>query len=66
MCTIRKTTNEFISRMWTEIEENIHTDNAKIKRQIAEQYGIIYIFRRKEKKRLNQETLQRDLIFEFN
>ena len=46
MRAIRKATNEFVSRMWTEIEENIDIEDPEIKRNIAEGYGIIYVFRR--------------------
>lgn len=65
MRAIRKTTNDFISRMWTQIEESINTEDAKIKRQISQEYGLIYIFRRKEKKKLGSKELQRDLVFDF-
>jgi hypothetical protein len=66
MRTVRKSTNEFISRLWNEIEGNLPSEEAKIKRQMAEEYGIIYVFRRKEKKSLDSKILQRDLLFEFN
>lgn len=65
MQELRKTTNDFISQMWNEIEEGIKTENAKHKRQVAQEYGIVYIFRRKEKKTLTDKELQRDLLFEF-
>lgn len=65
MRAIRKTTNEFISKMWTEIEESIVVEDAKIKRQIAEEYGLIYVFRRNEKKKMKSKDLQRDLVFDF-
>jgi len=65
MQELRKTTNDFISQLWNEIEEEIITDNPKHKRQVAQEYGIIYIFRRKEKKKLTDKELQRDLLFDF-
>jgi len=65
MQEMRKSTNDFISQMWNEIEENIKSDIPKHKRQLAQEYGIVYIFRRKEKKVLNPKELQRDLLFEF-
>lgn len=65
MQTLRKTTNEFISKLWTEIEESIETESPKIKRQIAQEYGIVYVFRRNEKKKLTSKELQTDLLFEF-
>lgn len=65
MQELRKSTNEFIGNLWTEIEENIKTDSPKHKRQLAQEYGIVYVFRRKEKKKLTSKELQRDLLFEF-
>jgi hypothetical protein len=71
MRAIRKTTNEFISRMWSKIEENTTIEDAKVKRQILEEYGLVYIFRRSEKKKLKenpkefQKEMQRDLVFDF-
>lgn len=65
MREIRKTTNEFIAKMWTSIEENLEIEDQKIKRQIAQEYGIVYVFRRNEKKKLSSKELQRDLVFDF-
>jgi hypothetical protein len=65
MQDLRKQTNDFISQLWNEIEEGITTDIPKHKRQIAQEYGIVYIFRRKEKKTLTSKELQCDLLFDF-
>jgi hypothetical protein len=65
MQDLRKSTNDFISQLWNEIEEGIKTDNPKHKRQVAQEYGIVYIFRRKEKRKLTDKELQRDLLFDF-
>jgi hypothetical protein len=65
MQELRKSTNDFISELWNEIEEGIKTDNPKHKRQVAQEYGIVYIFRRKEKRKLTDKELQRDLLFDF-
>jgi len=65
MQELRKTTNDFISQLWNEVEEGITTDLPKHKRQIAQEYGLVYIFRRKEKKKLTDKDLQRDLLFDF-
>lgn len=62
---LRVSTNEFISGLWNEIEENVPGDNSKHKRQLAQEYGIVYVFRRNEKKKLKSEDLQRDLLFDF-
>jgi hypothetical protein len=65
MQELRKTTNDFISQLWNEIEEGIDTEVPKHKRQIAQDYGLVYIFRRKEKKTLTSKELQCDLLFDF-
>jgi hypothetical protein len=65
MQELRKSTNDFIGLLWNEIEENIKTDIPKHKRQLAQEYGIVYVFRRKEKKVMAPKEMQRDLLFEF-
>lgn len=65
MQDLRKSTNDFISRMWNEIEENVQIESAKLKRQVTQEYGIVYIFRKKEKKTLSSKELQHDLLFDF-
>jgi hypothetical protein len=65
MQELRKTTNDFICQLWNEVEEGITADLPKHKRQIAQEYGLVYIFRRKEKKKLTDKDLQRDLLFDF-
>lgn len=62
---LRKSTNDFIAKLWNEVEENIQADTEKHKRQVAQEYGIVYVFRRKERKKLKAEDLQRDLLFDF-
>lgn len=66
MQLLRKTTNEFICRLWNEIEENLGTLAPKHKRQRAQEYGIVYVFRRNEKKKLKTEGMQVDLLFDFS
>lgn len=65
MMTVRKSTNNFISRMWTEIEENIISDDVNEKRSTAQEYGIVYIYRRKEKREMEPKNLQQDLFLNF-
>jgi hypothetical protein len=66
MQKIRKITNDFIRLLWTEIEGNVGNGSSKHKRQQAQEYGVVYVFRGKEKKMLTSEDLQVDLLFEFN
>ncbi len=65
MKDIRISTNDFISKLWTEIEEHVNSTTPKHKRQQAQEYGIVYVFRRKEKKKLKASDLQVDLLFEY-
>ena len=62
---LRKSTNDFISRLWNEIENSIQSDSPKHHRQLTQEYGLVYVFRRNEKKKLKSEDLQRDLLFDF-
>lgn len=66
MQEVRKKTNDFISLLWNEIEQNLESDSPKHKRQLAQEYGVVYVFRRSEKKKMKSEGLQVDLMFEFN
>lgn len=61
----RISANEFIGELWSEIEENLNTDLPEQNRRQAEEYGVIYVFRRREKKKLKQAEFQTDLVFEF-
>jgi hypothetical protein len=62
----RKKTNDFISSLWTEIEDNLGDLPPHHKRQKGQEYGIVYVFRRNEKKKLKVQGMQVDLLFDFN
>jgi hypothetical protein len=66
MVTLRRETNSFISKLWTEIEDNVENITPRQKRQRAEEYGVVYVYRRNEKKRIRSEGIQVDLLFDFN
>lgn len=63
---LRRTVNEFISRMWTEIEERVSESEPHEKREKCREYGIVYVLRRNEKKKLEAEGRQVDLQYDFN
>ena len=57
MQTLRKTTNDFIAQFWTEIETFLEMEamTQEQKRQLAEEFGIVYVLRRKERKLLAKQ-----------
>jgi len=58
MQALRKTTNEFIAQLWTEIENHLELEagSAEEKRKLAEEFGIVYVLRRKERKLLEKKS----------
>ena len=62
---MRETADGLIRDLWNEIELHYQYLSPKHKRQKAKDYGIVYIYRRNELKRLNPEELQTDLVFEL-
>lgn len=60
MQTLRKTTNDFIAQLWTEIETHIEMEaiSPEQKRKMAEEFGIVYVLRRKERKQLAKQVQQ--------
>jgi len=57
MQTLRKTTNDFIAQFWTEIETYLEMEVMSLeqKRVLAEEFGIVYVLRRKERKQLAKQ-----------
>ncbi len=60
MQQLRKVTNDFIAQLWTEIESHIELEarTEDEKRRIGEEFGIVYVLRRKERKLLAQQKEQ--------
>lgn len=60
MQQLRKTTNDFIAQLWTEIENHLELEagSEEEKRNLAEEFGIVYVLRRKERKLLQQQKAQ--------
>ncbi len=61
MQELRKTTNEFIAQLWTDIEEHLETEvgSPEQKRKLAAEFGVVYVLRRKERKLLEQQQKTR-------
>jgi len=57
MQELRKSTNEFIAQLWTDIEEHLEmeAETPEQKRKVAAEFGIVYVLRRKERKLLEQK-----------
>jgi hypothetical protein len=57
MQILRKTTNEFIAQLWTDIESHLEQEatTSEQKRALAKEFGIVYVLRRKERKALEQQ-----------
>jgi hypothetical protein len=62
---LRETADKLIRQLWNEIELNYQYMSPKHKRQLTKAYGIVYIYRKKELRKLNPEEMQTDLIFEM-
>lgn len=56
MQQLRKSTNEFIAQLWTDIEEHLETEagSPEQKRKLAAEFGVVYVLRRKERKLLEK------------
>lgn len=60
MQQLRKTTNDFIAQLWTEIENQLELEagSEEEKRALAEEFGIVYVLRRKERKLLQKQNVE--------
>ncbi|MFV0592279.1 MAG: hypothetical protein ACK5M7_12905 [Draconibacterium sp.] len=61
MQQLRKTTNDFIAQLWTEIENHLELEagSEEEKRKLAEDFGIVYVLRRKERKLLQKQQAEK-------
>ena len=60
---LREQADELVQTMWNEVENSmIHlTDDAK--REKASEYGIVYVYRSSEQKKMEVESLQQSIVF---
>ncbi len=61
---MREEADELILRIWNEIEEHFINLPEERKRKEAQEYGVIYFFRPKEKKKIEAMKLQQNFDFE--
>jgi hypothetical protein len=49
--------------MWNEVENSMIQLSDDEKREKASQYGIVYVFRASEQKKMEVENLQQSIVF---
>jgi len=64
---LRKEVDQLILQLWNEIEAHFEHLSDQIKREKSEEFGLVYILRRKEKQRLNEQTrqIEKDKLLEL-
>ena len=60
---MRDEADKIIQQLWNEVEEKFAALPSEMRREKAEQYGLIYVYRQSELKRLEAEKLQTNLNF---
>lgn len=63
MQEMRDKADVLIQQIWNEIEGSFSTLSPEIRRENARQYGITYVYRASEQKKMEAEKLQTNLIF---
>ena len=63
MAELREEADQLIQDMWNEVEETYSHLPEEIKREKAREYGVVYVYRTSEIKRLEAEKLQRNIVF---
>ena len=60
---LREQADELIQTMWNEVEESMQHLSDDERREKASQYGIVYVFRASEQKKMEIESLQQSIVF---
>lgn len=60
---LRDEADNLIQEIWNEIEERYFFYPEEMKREKAADYGVVYVFRKSELKRMEVEQLQQNIIF---
>ncbi|MBL7969548.1 MAG: hypothetical protein JNK09_21290 [Prolixibacteraceae bacterium] len=60
---LREQADELIQGMWNEVENSMVHLSDDEKREKASQYGIVYVFRASEQKKIEVESLQQSIVF---
>ena len=60
---LREKADELIQQMWNEVENSMLHLSDEEKREKASRYGIVYVYRASEQKKLEVEGLQQSIVF---
>jgi hypothetical protein len=60
---LREEGDQLIQQMWNEVENSMIQLSDDEKREKASQYGIVYVFRASEQKKMEVENLQQSIVF---
>jgi len=63
MADLRDDADKLIQDLWNQVEEKFAMLSNEERREKAEQYGVIYVYRQSELKRMEAEKLQTNLNF---
>lgn len=64
---LRKEVDQLILQLWNEIEAHFEHLSDQLKREKSEEFGLVYILRRKEKKKINEQAkqIEKDQLIEL-
>jgi hypothetical protein len=61
---LREQADELIQEMWNEVEASMaHLSDDEERREKASEYGIVYVYRASEQKKMEIENLQQSIVF---
>jgi len=60
---LREEGDQLIQQMWNEVENSMIQLSDDEKREKASQYGIVYVYRASEQKKMEVENLQQSIVF---
>jgi hypothetical protein len=60
---LREQADDLIQTMWNEVENSMVHLSDDEKREKASQYGIVYVYRASEQKKIEVENLQQSIVF---
>ncbi|MGQ8337439.1 hypothetical protein ACUNWD_12880 [Sunxiuqinia sp. A32] len=63
MQDMRDRADELIQQVWNEVEERFSVFTSDVRREKAQEYGVTYVYRASELKKMEAEKLQTNLIF---